>query len=147
MCVKLSQVINDLLSNRQVAIMILFKIFLKSFLPLISSVVRKFHKHRVRQTIKEPITNRNKYRHDCNFSSEAVRNKNSNVKLFGLSYVRIARPLGLHIQILCSTYVYWIRQLVSTSEGYQPDCHAELQEWSRMEEIKYISYGCLSVLS
>lgn len=48
--------------------------FLKSFLPLISSVVRKFHKHRVRQTIKEPITNRNKYRHDCNFSSEAVRN-------------------------------------------------------------------------
>ena len=38
---------------------------------------------------------------------------NSNVKLFGLSYVRIARPLGLHIQKICSTYVYWIRQLVA----------------------------------
>lgn len=48
--------------------------FFSSFLPLINSIVRKFHKHRVRQTIKEPITNRNKYRHDCNFSFEAVRN-------------------------------------------------------------------------
>ena len=37
---------------------------------------------------------------------------NWKVKLVGLSYVRISRPLGLHIQKLCSTYVYWIRQLV-----------------------------------
>ena len=39
---------------------------------------------------------------------------NWNVKLLGLSYVRISRPLGLlHIRnYAVHTYVYWIRQLV-----------------------------------
>ena len=134
--------INDQLSNSQVAIMIFFK----SFLPLISSAVRKFHKHRVRQTIKEPITKRNKYRHDCNFSSKAVRNNElegqtcrfelcQNIKASRTTYLEIMQHLCILDQTAGS----------STCEGYQPDCHAELQEWSRMEEIKYISYGCLSV--
>ena len=97
--------------------------FLKSFLPLISSIVRKFHKHRVRQTIKEPITHRNKYRHDCNISSEAVRNNElerqtvrfelcQNIKDSRTTYLEIMQYLCILDQTAGSSKV------LSTSEGY-----------------------------